>query len=101
MFSQLAWPFQIELFTACSIWNTDGMKQASVYHCEALVLLATSGLAFICTSSPEWMQFTPVWLNCHGSLGVPWECNFCEASDIASHLFLLSVQQELPSGSEK
>lgn len=88
-----------ELFTACSIWNI--MEQASVYHCEALVLLATSGLAFTCTSAPEWMQFTPAWLNCHGSPEVRWKCNFCDASDIVSHLFLLCVQQELPSGSEK
>lgn len=58
-----------ELFTACGIWNTDDMEQASVYHYEALALLATSGLALTCTSAPEWMQFTPVWLNCQGS---PW-----------------------------
>lgn len=77
-----------ELLAACSIWNTDDMEQASVYQCETLVLLATSGLAFTCTSAAGWMQFTPVWLNCHGSPEVPWKCNFCDVSDIVSHLFL-------------
>lgn len=77
-----------KLLAACSIWNTDDMEQASVYQCETLVLLATSGLAFTCTSAAGWMQFTPVWLNCHGSPEVPWKCNFCDVSDIVSHLFL-------------
>lgn len=77
-----------ELLAACSIWNTDDMEQASVYQCETLVLLATSGLAFTCTSAAGRMQFTPVWLNCHGSPEVPWKCNFCDVSDIVSHLFL-------------
>lgn len=92
-----------ELLAACSIWNTDDMEQASVYQCETLVLLATSGLAFTCTSAAGWMQFTPVWLNCHGSPEVPWKCNFCDVSDIVSHLFLFFffVQQELRPGSEK
>lgn len=77
-----------KLLAACSIWNTDDMEQASVYQCETLVLLATSGLAFTCTSAAGRMQFTPVWLNCHGSPEVPWKCNFCDVSDIVSHLFL-------------
>lgn len=77
-----------ELLAACSIWNTDDMEQASVYQCETLVLLATSGLAFTCTSAAGRMQFTPVWLNCHVSPEVPWKCNFCDVSDIVSHLFL-------------